>query len=64
MLPMPHTMAGSSKPARSPCSSTNLSVMFSAMSRKVGLQGQQAVGDVQGNDQEGSPVAAASSGAR
>ncbi len=25
MEPMPHTMAGSSSPARSPCSSTNLS---------------------------------------
>lgn len=36
MEPSPHTMAGSSRPARSPCSSTNLSVMFSAMSRNVG----------------------------
>ncbi len=39
MLPMPHTMAGSSSPARSPCSSTNLSVMFRMISRHVGLFG-------------------------
>jgi hypothetical protein len=36
MEPRPQTMAGSSRPARSPCSSTNLSVMLSAMSRNVG----------------------------
>ena len=38
----PQTMAGSSRPARSPCSSTNLSLMLSAMSRKVGRLGCRA----------------------
>lgn len=35
----PHTMAGSSRPALSPCSSTKLSLMLRMMSRKVGLLG-------------------------
>lgn len=42
ILANPQTMAGSSRPARSPCNSTNLSEMFRAMSRKVGLLGCRA----------------------
>jgi hypothetical protein len=42
MLPMPHTTAGSSRPALSPCSSTNLSVMLRMMSRQVGRLGWRA----------------------
>ena len=42
MLARPHTMAGSSSPPLSPCSSTNLSVMLRAMSRKVGRLGCRA----------------------
>ena len=38
----PHTMAGSSRPARSPWSSTNWSEMLRAMSRKVGRLGWRA----------------------
>jgi hypothetical protein len=41
-VPMPHTMAGSSRPARSPCSSTNLSVMLRMMSSAVGRLGWRA----------------------
>ncbi len=42
MDPIPHTIAGSSSPARSPWSSTNLSVMLRMMSRQVGRLGWRA----------------------
>jgi len=42
ILARPQTIAGSSRPARSPCSSTNLSEMLRATSRNVGLFGCRA----------------------
>jgi hypothetical protein len=43
MLVNAHTIALSSRPARSPCTSTNLSVMLNAMSMNVGRLGWRAI---------------------